>query len=279
MRVLKNISQHGLAAALLAFAVQSALADGQGMSYTWVEGGVSRVVPSINSKSVDMDGGYLRGSFAIGDNFYLLGGYSQNDGKWKKRGASSNYVSSMGTGWYDIPGWGWEYLSSVDITEHQQTTTKGKEKLSQAELGFGFRLPVTERIDAVAELLGMHWEHEGKTNTNTETDLQFDWNRWGRVITTRQPQLPTDVPTSSKSRVWGGKALVGLRAQPFDALEVWAKGGYLKMRNKDNSLVEQSVLGNLGVQFRITDNFGVVGEADIFEKDVNQYRVGMRFSF
>jgi len=262
MRILKTIGRYSAVATLLATAVQSAYAD-QGINYTWVEGGVSRVTSSVNGKSFNMDGGYLRGSFAIGDNFYLLGGYSQNSGNWK-RTRQQTIEGINGT-------WPFEEPYTDYITE----TTKAKEKLAQSELGLGLHiaLPGLERVDAIGELVGMHWKQEGQL-TETGGGTRTNHPTWWRGRTTQQ--LASNYSkVSSTDRVWGGKALVGFRAQPFNAMEFWAKGGYLKMEQK----LADTVVGNLGVQFRITDNFGIVGEADFYEKDANQYRIGARVSF
>jgi len=269
MRVLTTIGRYSLAGGLLAVALQSAYAD-EGMNYTWVEGGVSRVAPKINSKSVHIDGGYLRGSFAIGDNFYVLGGYSQNDndGKWKK-------TEDREIGPYTpIPYPGWS------DTDNFTETRKGKEKFSQAELGFGFHiaLPGLNRVDATGELIGVHTRQESQLTTmrgDIETTVCHPRFGCGTIVNSSTRYSRGLTKSSSTDHVWGGKALVGLRMQPFSFMELWTKAGYSHMGKRIND----SVLGNLGVQFRITNNFGLVGEADIFDKQANQYRIGARLSF
>jgi len=262
MRVLTTIGRYSLASTLLAVALQSAYAN-EGISYTWVEGGASRVAPKINHQSVHLDGGYLRGSFALGDNFYLLGGYSQNSGKWKKSQRSVNT--------YDTSGLFWSR-----VTDDSTQTTQAKEKLAQSELGLGFHLalPGLERVDATAELVGLHWRQESRLTAASEGSRRSCL--WGMSAFCTSTALPsTYTKTASTERVWGGKALLGLRMQPFDSLELWTKAGYSKMGKN----LGDALLGNLGVQFRITNNFGLVGEADIFDKQANQYRIGARFSF
>lgn len=58
--------------------------------------------------------------------------------------------------------------------------------------------------------------------------------------------------------------------------EYWAKAGYL--RPDDNLLIDHSVVGNLGIQYRFNPTWGVVGEAEFYE-DVRLYRLGVRGSF
>jgi len=43
--------------------------------------------------------------------------------------------------------------------------------------------------------------------------------------------------------------------------------------------VRKSPLGNIGVQLQLTPNFGLVGEADFYKKDLRYYRAGVRVSF
>lgn len=45
----------------------------------------------------------------------------------------------------------------------------------------------------------------------------------------------------------------------------------------DNLLIEDSAVGNLGIQYRFTPAWGVVGEAEFYE-DVRFYRLGVRAS-
>jgi len=272
MRLLKMLGQGAAATALLAFAVQSAQAD---ISYTWVEAGASRL--DVKAKStgldgkkkfnMDLDGAYLRGSFSLGDNLYLLGSYSENSGNRKK---VSTYTQSSIWG-------GGRYQDDLLET----TTDRLKGKISQLELGVGFHLPIAEQVDMIGEVVGMHWHQEAKLRSD-----QYD------VITTTDlatgnpaPWSPQSFPPSwlkrsSTNRSWGGKALAGIRANPVEMLELWGKVGYMHMEGRNNRLMDhRSALANVGMQFKLTENLGLVGEADLFEKDANHYRVGARFSF
>jgi len=266
MRVLNKIGQCAAAAALLAVAVQSAYAD---ISYTWIEGGASRLeikkVPSLGGKTIDLDGGYLRGSFALGDNFYLLSSFSKNDGKAKHNTAWDVQAPF-------IPG-------LADTLDEYQQTTKLKAEVSQVELGFGFHIPVANNVDAIGEFIGIHRRGEGRWDVTQTHDFSFiDPGTGAKIWGSPYPQPTTYSKAKGSSNAWGGRALAGIRAQPFDMLDVWAKVGYEQMQSKD-FLRKNTALGNAGVHFRITENFGLVGEADVFKKDMNQFRVGARLSF
>ncbi len=67
-----------------------------------------------------------------------------------------------------------------------------------------------------------------------------------------------------------------VRARPVSNLELWAKAGYLRV--DDNLLIDDSAVGNVGIQYRFTPTWGVVGEAEFYE-DVRFYRLGVRASF
>ena len=76
--------------------------------------------------------------------------------------------------------------------------------------------------------------------------------------------------------LYAGKLMVGIRARPVSNLELWAKAGYLRV--DDNLLIDDSAVGNVGIQYRFTPTWGVVGEAEFYE-DVRFYRLGVRASF
>ena len=80
---------------------------------------------------------------------------------------------------------------------------------------------------------------------------------------------------SGSEYLYAGKLMVGVHARPISKLEVWAKAGYLRV--DDNLLIEDSAVGNLGIQYRFTPAWGVVGEAEFYE-DVRFYRLGVRAS-
>jgi len=205
---------------------QAAPPEDYGLSYTWFEGGMSRHNDRSGNGNYDFDGGYLRGSFALGESFYLIGGYSRNQGT-----ASSTFGAN---------------------------TLKLKTTIAEAELGLGMHVPLAERLDFVGELVAMYFNYDYNLRINGQKiNLKYEDHNYA------------------------GKALVGLRAKPFDMLEVWGKVGYFKMQDADNSLypVRKSPLGNIGVLLRVTPNFGLVGEADFYKKDLRYYRAGVRVSF
>ncbi|KXU38876.1 hypothetical protein AXE65_11585 [Ventosimonas gracilis] len=205
---------------------QAAPPENYGISYTWLEGGWSRHNDRANNGNYDLDGGYLRGSFALGDNFYLIGSYSRNQ----------------------------DTASTTDGI----ITVKLKTAIAQGELGLGVHVPMAERLDFIGELVGMYFDYDYKMHVNGQkVDFKYD------------------------DHDYAGKALVGLRAKPFDMLDIWGKVGYFKIQDADNSTfpVRKSPLGNIGVQLQLTPNFGLVGEADFYKKDLRYYRAGVRVSF
>ncbi len=85
-----------LALALSAAPLAAPAAD---LSYTYVEAGVSRTDMELNSEFEDavLIGGFMRGSLAIGESFYLLSGYeSGTDSNWI--GAPATEVSQLQLG-------------------------------------------------------------------------------------------------------------------------------------------------------------------------------------
>ena len=70
--------------------------------------------------------------------------------------------------------------------------------------------------------------------------------------------------------------MLGVRGRPVRNFEYWAKAGYLRV--DDNVLIDHSVVGTIGFQYRFSPVWGVVGEAEFYE-DVRFYRLGVRASF
>ena len=127
--------------------------------------------------------------------------------------------------------------------------------IDQAEIGFGASLPLgSPRVDFISELSLLRLG--GKLDAK---DLDSPVNDFG-----------------GSDYLYAGKLMVGVRARPISKLEVWAKAGYLRV--DDNLLIEDSAVGNLGIQYRFTPAWGVVGEAEFYE-DVRFYRLGVRASF
>jgi hypothetical protein len=94
-------------------------------TYTYVEGGYARLnIDDSENSNQGLDGGYLRGSFAVGEQVHLFGGYGHvtND--------------------FDIGGF------DVELT------------VKQAEFGVGYHMPLTERIDFTADIAYLRQEIE-----------------------------------------------------------------------------------------------------------------------
>lgn len=115
-------------AALLAAAPFAASA-GEGLSYTYVEGGYAKVhVDDSFLGDPEGDGGYLRGSFAINPSFNVFGSFAR---------VGDDYRLTDGIN---------SYRFDVDLT--------------QLELGIGYHMPMGERLDFIAELAYQRLEVE-----------------------------------------------------------------------------------------------------------------------
>jgi len=220
-----------LTLATSASVVQAAPAEYYGMSYTWFEGGWSRGTDHSAGGNYNLDGAYLRGSFALGDNFYLLGGYSRNK----------------------------DSVSDQNATRR----VKGNWSQDQGEFGLGVHIPLAERVDFIGELSALYFDNDVKLKVYDKAT--------GLIAYARQKE----------DRNYGGKAAIGLRAQPFEMLDIWGKLGYLKVQDADNALfaVRKAAFATLGAQLKLTPNFGLVAEADFYQQDYRYYRVGARVSF
>jgi len=184
------------------------------------------------------DGGYLSGSWDLGENFYLLGSYTKTKKDWKEQ-----WLLTDGTGTYDI-------RRKLDVD------------LEQAVVGFGGYYPLTQSVDFFGDLSAIRLDWDGDiraTATNVATGAVG--NAKGR----------------DKDHVYGGKLSAGVCAKPLSMLELWGKGGYLRMGEND-FMKKNYATGNLGAQFLITPNLGLVGETEI-SKDLRIYRAGLRLSF
>ena len=104
----------------LALAAASFGATAGELSYSWIDGGYSRTNVDLGGSDVDFDGFALRGSAALGESFYVFGGYSSatND----------------------------EFGADID--------------LNQSQIGLGFRHGMSDRADFIAELGYLNTEVE-----------------------------------------------------------------------------------------------------------------------
>ncbi|MGO1070104.1 porin [Lysobacter sp. CA199] len=120
-------------ALLAAMSLSSMAAD---LSYTSVEGGYAKgkqdvgAVDSRNTRVEDVkaDGYYLKGSVALGDAFYVFGGYGK---------ISDDDVRVTSSDFVGIPG---SQPSRLDIDQKQY------------QLGLGYHHGLSERVDLVTEL-------------------------------------------------------------------------------------------------------------------------------
>ena len=200
-------------AALLAatpFAAQAA----DGLSYTFVEGGYTRAEMDLGDGfgNPKADGGYLRGSYALTDATYVFGGYSR----------VSDSASEAGL--------------------------KVEADLDQYELGLGWHMPMTERIDFTAEA--------AYVRLDVKTKASFG-----------------GVSASDSDAMNAGRVTLGLRGTPSARTEAWAKAGAM-----DGSDMDSEFVGNLGGQFKFNPTWGLVGDIN-WIGDVTQYSVGVRASF
>ena len=200
-------------AALLAatpFAAQAA----DGLSYTFVEGGYTHAEMDLGDGfgNPKADGGYLRGSYALTDATHVFGGYSR----------VSDSASEAGL--------------------------KVEADLDQYELGLGWHMPMTERIDFTAEA--------AYVRLDVKTKASFG-----------------GVSASDSDAMNAGRVTLGLRGTPSARTEAWAKAGAM-----DGSDMDSEFVGNLGGQFKFNPTWGLVGDIN-WIGDVTQYSVGVRASF
>ena len=128
-----------------------------------------------------------------------------------------------------------------------------KATIDQTELGLGASVSLSPRTDFISEL----------SLVRLGVELDYDDAASGDSL-------------SGSDHVYAGKLVLGIRARPVSGLELWAKAGYLRV--DDNLVVDHSMVGNLGLQYRLTQTWGLVGEAEFYE-DVRFYRLGVRASF
>lgn len=205
-----------LAAALLAAAPMAASAA-DAMSYTYVEGGWTQLQINNPGSNDKLDGGYVRGSFAIAEQVYVFGGYSQ--------------VSET----YDLS----DDLGRASL----------KQELSQPELGIGYHMPFTDRLDFTTDIA---------------------WLRINDELTLKQDNWDDQ---KYKFHTNAGRATLGLRGKPSRRTEAWLKAGYI-----DGSDMDGEWTGTLGGQVKFNRNWGLVGEVQYYD-DITQYSVGVRASF
>ncbi|HFF3760318.1 hypothetical protein I5U56_10205 [Stenotrophomonas maltophilia] len=206
-----------IVAALMAAAPFSASADA--LSYTYVEGGWTQLKLDNGSGSKPkLDGAYVRGSVAIAEQVHLFGGYTA---------VTKTYT--------------WDYYG---------LNGRVKQKLETPELGIGYHMPWTDRVDFTADAAWLRMNEDFK--------LSYDGKSAGRL----------------KEHTNLGRVTVGLRGKPSPKTEAWVKTGYMDGGND----FKGTWVGTLGGQINFTKTWGLVGEISGY-RDVTQYSAGVRASF
>jgi len=207
-----------LAAALLAAAPLSAFAA-ERVSYSYVEAGWTQLDTNDDYfGDPKVDGGYIRGSFDIGPQVNVFGAWSYVSKKYN--GSYAGYDASL------------------------------KLELNQPELGIGYHMPMSDRVDFTADIAWVRQNVEAKLSVDG-----FD-------------------SATDKDHTNAGRATVGVRGKPSVRTEAWAKAGYLD----GGSDFKGTWVGNLGGQVNFTQTWGLVAEVQAY-RDVTQVSVGVRASF
>jgi len=199
-------------AAMLAAAPVVASADE--LSYTYAEAGWTQV--QINDNDLNdpsLDGAYLRGSYDIADKVNLFAGYSR--------------VSKT----YKVDG------------------VRIKHELGLPELGAGYHMNMSDRVDFTADIAWLRMNVEEKVSNS----LNFDG--------------------TYKDHTSAGRVTLGLRGKPSARTEAWIKGGAI-----DGSDLDTEFVGVLGGQVKFNKTWGIVAEGQ-WLGDLAQYSVGVRASF
>ena len=213
-------------AALLAAAPFAASA--QALSYTFVEGGYGKVdvdgFDGTSGDELDVDGGYGRGSVRLADNLSLFGQYSKASGK-------------------DV----WASNSGGHHTKYD---------LELGELGLGYRHPMSDRVDLIAEVAAVN---VAAKVTREERPFFGDMT----------PYSVVELDDSSTA----ARVSVGMRGAFSEQLEGWAKAGFI-----GDTVYDGGFTGAAGLQFRLTPTWGIVGEVEVADA-WTLLRVGVRASF
>ena len=206
-----------IVAALLAAAPFAASADA--LSYTYVEGGWTQLqLDNGGGSKPRLDGGYIRGSVAIAEQVHVFGGYTA-------------VTKTYNHNYYDI---------AVRI----------KQKVQSPELGIGYHMPWTDRVDFTADAAWVRLDEEFK--------MSFDGRQVDRL----------------KDHTNVGRVTMGIRGKPSRMTEAWAKAGYMDGGNN----FKGTWVGTVGGQINFTKTWGLVGEVSGY-RDVTQCSAGVRASF
>lgn len=201
-----------LAAALAAAPLAAQANDA--ISYTYAEAGLARAELDMgDSDTLKANGGYLRGSWGFTPSTYVFGSYTN--------------VSDS------------ESFDGLRI----------KGTLEQLELGLGWHMPMTERVDFTADIAYVNLELTAKASYMGVTARDGD-------------------------DINAGRATLGLRGTPSPRTEAWVRAGAM-----DGSDMDSEFYGTLGGQIKFNKNWSVVGEAQWIGSDTTIYMAGVRASF
>lgn len=181
--------------ALLA-AVLPFTADAEELSHTYVEAGISRYteqVPAWLGADEDYDGGYVRGSVAIGADAYVFGGYT--------RGSDDTRMPVVGD--YEIDaartqlglGYGWQVAPSTELVAEASYLQHEWDRYSDggARVSAGVRTQLLERVEGWAKAsyteglfgrsrysaqAGALFELTDRWGISGEVDVEDDANRY-----------------------------------------------------------------------------------------------------
>jgi len=141
---------------------------------------------------------------------------------------------------------GWNYGSKSYDYDYGSM----KLKLNQPELGIGYHMPFSDRVDYTADIA---WVRQQAEITVKDVD-------YGRFTVKDHTNLV--------------RATMGLRGKPSRMTEAWIKAGYMDGGNE----FKGTWVGTVGGQINFTRTWGLVGEISGY-RDVTQYSAGVRASF
>ena len=202
-----------IVAALLAACPLAAQAN-DALSYTFAEAGLTRAEldQGDDFSTLKANGGYLRGSYALTDATYVFGGFTR----------VSDSESAYGL--------------------------KLEGDLDQYELGLGWHMPMSDRVDFLAEAAYVRLDLTVKASYMGNSARDSDALNAGRVS-------------------------LGLRGAPSARTEAWVKAGAM-----DGSDMDSEFVGSLGGQFKFNQTWGLVGEVQWLGENT-LYSAGVRARF
>ena len=122
--------------------------------------------------------------------------------------------------------------------------------------------------------VGIGTHHALSDHTDVVLEAAYVRDNW-RVS---MPDFPNAIQDWNRR---GGRASIGLRETLTSHLEGWLKVGYLRAAKRHSDFSNEhdgSVVGDAGLQLRITPRIGVVAGAQ-FMDDVTAYHLGVRAGF